>query len=313
MNWNQHKNWCCCNVGNLNVDYEIRDCEGEGEVKGKGLFALRSFQKGDKVLIERPVLKFDDGFNARENMIDDFEQLPESIQSAIDDLHMVNADHYSRSLGLFISPYDLADFELRILCNRFSDGLFIITSRFNHQCLANCELNLVNDSNLAIISALTDIKEGEELSISYINFDSDIIDDPDMIYKKWDFHCCCPRCIDNSINEKVIHLVHMEEELEEIYYSIKVNQGSKEDDNRGYSLCEEIIRICNELGLPRKHITEAYSKMAVIAIRMKLFDIAVDCLDKAILNLNESIGGCKKTPKVILEKQTCRDHVLKKK
>jgi hypothetical protein len=105
----------------------------------------------------------------------------------------------------------------------------------------------------------------------------------------------------------------MEEELEEIYYSIKVNQASKEDDNRGYSLCKEIIRICNELGCPRKHKTEAYSRMAVIAIRLKLFDIAIDCLDKAILNLNESIGGCKKTPNVILEKQECRDHVLKNK
>jgi hypothetical protein len=70
------------------------------EGKGKGLFALRSFQKGDKVLIERLVLKFDYGFNARENVIDDYEQLPESIQSAIDDLHMVNADHYSRSLSV---------------------------------------------------------------------------------------------------------------------------------------------------------------------------------------------------------------------
>ncbi len=46
-----HKVWCG-KSGEKCIDYEIRDA---GEGKGLGLFTLRDFERGEKILVERAV------------------------------------------------------------------------------------------------------------------------------------------------------------------------------------------------------------------------------------------------------------------
>ena len=311
LNWKQHKLWCCCNVGILNVDFEVR----EVDKKGLGVFAKRSFLKGDKIMVERPV------FSTRENSgpldwENNYMQLPNSIKAAINALHKVSVDHYSRALRLPTHSLDFFRYNqhhLAIMSNKFSDGLFITVSRMNHSCLGNCEVSFLDDHNVGVVSALTDIAVGEELCYSYIEIGRDIIDDPDMIYKKWNFQCLCPRCTDDTIHNKIICLVNIETELKKLHTLIGVNPSSVtyEDDNRGYHLGEQIIRICDELACcPRKHIYDTYIRMSINAVRMGQFDVAIECLDKAIVSYDESLGGSKATPKWIQEKQSTRDLIL---
>lgn len=44
----------CGKSGELGFDFEIRQVHGFG----LGVFALQSFQKNDKIMVERPLLKF---------------------------------------------------------------------------------------------------------------------------------------------------------------------------------------------------------------------------------------------------------------
>lgn len=45
-----HKIWCGV-AGEINVDYDIWEAEG----KGLGVFALRDFKRGDKIMVEKPL------------------------------------------------------------------------------------------------------------------------------------------------------------------------------------------------------------------------------------------------------------------
>jgi hypothetical protein len=51
----KHKYWCC-NSGQIGIDYEIRTTIDN---KGYGLFALRNFNRGENILVEKPIIKFD--------------------------------------------------------------------------------------------------------------------------------------------------------------------------------------------------------------------------------------------------------------
>ena len=52
LDWkNGHKRWCG-KAGEIDFDYEVKESPG----KGMGLFTLRDFKRGEKILVERPVV-----------------------------------------------------------------------------------------------------------------------------------------------------------------------------------------------------------------------------------------------------------------
>ena len=48
-----HKVWCCLNCGEQNTDWEIR----KSETSGLGVFALRDFEPGERIMVERVIQK----------------------------------------------------------------------------------------------------------------------------------------------------------------------------------------------------------------------------------------------------------------
>ncbi len=78
----------------------------------------------------------------------------------------------------------------KIAPNELSYGLYLKSSFFNHSCLPNCFYFGV--ANLLFVKAIDNIKEGEELTISYI--------EPKPLYQrrnemnKWNFQCNCKLC-----------------------------------------------------------------------------------------------------------------------
>lgn len=297
----------------MNVDFEIRDC---GEGRGKGVFALRPFRSGDKILVERPVIVISEEIDPFLSVTLEYNKLPDSIKAAVDDLYKLPLDHFVRVFNL--PPRELKRFsdkpyQLAFLSNRFAEGLFITASRFNHSCLANCELHFIDDFNVGIISALTDIEKDDELTISYVGFYDDLIRDPDMIYKKWGFKCKCKRCTDNLTHQKVVELIEKESAHKEILSVVKNNPALLKADmhEKSYHLGEEIIKICEELKCcSRKHKIDTYFRMGVNCCSMHDFENALDCMNKSLLLQNESHGGSKKTIKSIKEKENYRDLIL---
>ena len=52
-NWKQHKIWCGCGVAEKDIDFELR----ASTTGGMGLFAVRSFHRGEKIITERCVIQ----------------------------------------------------------------------------------------------------------------------------------------------------------------------------------------------------------------------------------------------------------------
>ena len=82
-----------------------------------------------------------------------------------------------------------------------SGGLYIGCSMINHSCQPNAVAATKgrNDANYTVV-ALVDIKEGQEVSIPYIDFSQPVIDRQSALQAMYGFRCTCPKCcteIDN--------------------------------------------------------------------------------------------------------------------
>ena len=77
-----------------------------------------------------------------------------------------------------------------------SSGLWILPSYFNHACAPN--LIRIFLSDLMLIYAKREIKAGEELTHSYIAFDSNY-ETRKLNLKSYDFDCDCSCCQSDKI------------------------------------------------------------------------------------------------------------------
>ncbi|EGG17793.1 SET domain-containing protein [Cavenderia fasciculata] len=74
-----------------------------------------------------------------------------------------------------------------------SIGLFFLSSFFNHSCDPNVYMAFPHDKT-AVITALRDIKKGEELFISYGDSEKDMFDRQTHLFDNYGFNCDCPKC-----------------------------------------------------------------------------------------------------------------------
>jgi hypothetical protein len=161
-----HKHWCC-KAGEIGHDYEIKPSD---KYKGLGVFALKDFVQGDKIMAQRSFT------------IDDLPSLtPEQIvaikklEPSDSDLIADKFDSNALDCGIKINP---------VLC--------LDASRINHQCpfVENCSHYWIKEHEIKIIYAKRDIKTGEELTISYI----DSFDTYAELNDKWKIQCGCAGC-----------------------------------------------------------------------------------------------------------------------
>jgi hypothetical protein len=199
------------------VDFELRDAGGG---MGLGYFALRDFAVGEKVLVERCVLRFTLGDKIEElggarkppylEMNAKFGALPACTQAAISALYQPPCISFEDKILSQNCPI-WQIFRQNSYAIDSSDanvgGLFIHGSRFNHSCFPNCSRIYVEDQGLMVFSACIAIAAGTELTVCY--------SDPSTIglkgfdgyreymIKCWGFQCTCPSCSDLSIFTKL--------------------------------------------------------------------------------------------------------------
>lgn len=76
------------------------------------------------------------------------------------------------------------------------DAVFAEASKFNHSCSPNAKWLWKEDIGQIVIMTLTDIERGQEILISYINFDErQTVINRRLQLLDWRFLCRCERCI----------------------------------------------------------------------------------------------------------------------
>jgi len=86
-----------------------------------------------------------------------------------------------------------------------SGGLYIGCAMFNHSCSPNAVAanKGQSDANYSVMS-LVDIKEGEEVTIPYIDFSRPVIDRQSALQAMYGFRCGCAKCNNELENINIL-------------------------------------------------------------------------------------------------------------
>ncbi|KAM6923402.1 protein-lysine N-trimethyltransferase SMYD5 [Xenentodon cancila] len=96
-------------------------------------------------------------------------------------------------------------------------GLFLLQSSCNHSCIPNAEASFPNNNFLLHLSALSDIKLGEEICISYLDCcqrDRSRHSRHKILRENYLFICACPKCVSQMDDLDVTSEEDEEEEAE---------------------------------------------------------------------------------------------------
>merc|ERR1719239_9514 len=179
--------------------------------KGLGLVALRDFAKGEVVLSDKALVKVRVG--------------PPYVswthQQAVSVLRQVsklNREERESLFQLSTRQDSKQPLILRIVSNNCFNidentfGVFLNISRINHSCAPNCIDSAGSDENEKRVLALRRIRQGEELSLSYLHAPegSKAMRAAELNY--WNFNCTCELCVcegrrESSLRENVVKMV----------------------------------------------------------------------------------------------------------
>lgn len=184
QDWSKGHKIFCGKSGEIGVDYTIRDC-----AFGKGLFALRDFEKNEKIMVERPILRFASNVFSYPRSL---AEVPSSAQEAVQALVGDSFHDILCRNGMSCTPPNEVG----------ETGLFITMSRVNHSCLANADHLYLKNRDIKILVASRSIQAGEQITISYVP-DEDADARKLRLRKVYKFTCCCTLCQDPDLEAKV--------------------------------------------------------------------------------------------------------------
>ncbi|KAI0851990.1 SET domain-containing protein [Daldinia vernicosa] len=191
--------------------------------KGMGCFASRDIKAGERVLVERCALwevDHSDVYDRTNSLLESYLQLSETDKAKIRDLHSETnpvvrfrnqaAFEHSGHLITAAQLDECVTVRLVHAANCFEiessktapdgtrtpsrTGVFIKASRFNHSCDPNCWYTTTSWTGHFICTPMRPIKEGEEITISYIPNQATREKRQAQLLRCWGFICQCNRC-----------------------------------------------------------------------------------------------------------------------
>ena len=234
-----HQHWCGV-AGELGTDVAVRRVDG----KGCGLFAMRNFARGEKLLVERAAITDPRSLDG----------VPSGVVSAASAL----MPHNSSSL---VAKFQLNCFEME----GGNNGLFIMMAYANHACLPNAlHHSLAAQHGVKILVASVDIAAGEEICHSYVSLEAErsLVGRGEtmsgFLASKWGFTCRCRACIDPSVRATLTR-------MRELDASMIACAGDGRLDE-GLRLGSALIAAYDQVGYSPKYYARTYYVMFQLAI-----------------------------------------------
>ena len=237
----KHKVWCG-KAGEKCVDYEIK----ETETKGLGLFALRDFQRGEKILVERVVAT-----QARPGGLINRDKLLENKN--VWNASMALAPLESKDLGAIymINCAALGDDNEGI-----GTGLFINFSRVNHDCVGNSNHFYDEDLGVKLLVANDYITVGTEITFSYASKSPT----PERIMRMQlrGFTCSCAACKNPDLAAKLDRVLELDDTI--------LNLGSWGKAEHAIQAGKSLIKLYDELKATDMLYSRTYYDLYQVAI-----------------------------------------------
>ena len=158
--------------------------------KGLGVLAERNFSPGEEIITEAVSLLCSRGAEARGLTAEQARQIYQNYNrlSTVDKFRVKSL--YCMGERSILNIFSTNSFTIT---SKFG-GLFVRISRINHACDPNACYN--NCGSLEkVVTALREIKKGEEITISYIINNWDVRSERRSALSCWGFLCSCAVCV----------------------------------------------------------------------------------------------------------------------
>ncbi|KAK4192385.1 hypothetical protein QBC35DRAFT_459557 [Podospora australis] len=170
--------------------FEVVSIEG----KGKGVLATRDIKKGDEILLDYAALVVDISFTAAVPVNKGYRLLHTAVDRMGDGGNGVMELGKSNEFA-----QDVVEDVLRTNAFQMALGgvphmaVYPAVSRINHACKPNAYIRFIEDKLQVSVAAAKDIKQGEEITISYITLGKPS-EERKKNLKQWGFECSCDLC-----------------------------------------------------------------------------------------------------------------------
>jgi MYND finger/SET domain len=259
--WKEYSHrFYCQKTGEIGHDFEIRRAEGG---KGLGMFALREFERNEIIVAERPLLVFD-AIQVKRSLW--LPKVPADLESAIATLHPLTGsfeEKFDKNAFAYSDPDEVNHVQ----------GLFLVMSRINHDCIGNSSHQFMWNRGVKILVANHSIKVGEEITFSY---GSPI---PSQVRRrqlelKHGIVCICRACRDKTVASDLDEILECERHLAQTF--------SRGMTDMSIKLGLTIIGIYDKYQLPSCQYHRTYFDLFQAAIsKQSRFDEAVQYICKS--------------------------------
>ena len=186
-----HNHWCGKST-ERDGGFKISD---SGVGRGEGVFALRDFVAGDKIIVERASLSaaFEAPVGSAALLA-----LPAGVKAALTCLSSAASEDESAAVGDELAA---AMLQRKFTNNAMglgdadrSSGLFLTIAKVNHSCAGNSEHYYLAEHSLMLLVATTNIAVGEEITFSYVH-NCATKHERAVNLKHWGIVCDCRACV----------------------------------------------------------------------------------------------------------------------
>jgi len=178
---------------------DISQCFAAAEMpdRGWGLFATRDIARGELVLAESPLISFSGSYVWwMQDAQQQFDLLSQHVQQQVLSL----ADAFQLVDDIFPGGVHKT-LEGILKTNSYMGGtsshdgvLCLITSRFNHSCVANLSHHWEEESGQHVAYANSDIAAGDELLTDYLHPATEKTERRQILFQRYGFLCDCAAC-----------------------------------------------------------------------------------------------------------------------
>ena len=235
----------------MNTLYKVVKIEG----KDFGCVAIKDIKKGTLILQEEPQC-FANATGPSQidlkSLLDSYKSMSPGDQKEFINLH--NRFEKLEDLELTVKqkewmsknsicPENILKIYGVYRTNSFENGVALNFARFNHSCCSNAEAMWNEDENSSEIRAVSKIKMGEEVTLTY-NWKQlamkDVKTRQDNLWYNWGFKCCCDVCQEEIKSEDKTYKIY-EKLQEEIKSCLKKQSVIKDKVERLENIKKEVF------------------------------------------------------------------------
>lgn len=275
--------------------------------KGLGVFATRHIPAFTRIISEKPLISIAQGDDLPQ-ISQQYEELPSEVKVQYMQYHIEDrperADLLTKKLAQ--RGYTSAEVSLMVQVASVFQGnafnvptvdaqgkqtvkraLFPTVARLNHSCAPNAHSYFNHVTNSMDVHTLSDVREDEELEISYFNL---LLPRPQRAERAnaWQFKCTCPVCAGpDSLSSQLEVRRQRIRALETLY----LNNIASQDFDRGQHIfeMEEMVTLAKQESALFPQLPKAYEYLAMSQIANVKDHPSQELIVAIVMNLRESM------------------------